>query len=155
MHCEELEKEWKEKLAEWDKHMRGEIQDIKPQFSLYFCSFLVASYTLILVAHFQATKICGWDIGSISHPYMFLDIKPYESISFFEFLSQFSKAFLILFVPTSFIKLFLFSSTGNNVETRSIYKHAQFHSHLYFYLSSILLIKESYFQKVWFHRVDI
>ena len=29
MHCEELEKEWKEKLAEWDKHMRGEIQDIK------------------------------------------------------------------------------------------------------------------------------
>ena len=24
MHCEELEKEWKEKLAEWDKHMRGE-----------------------------------------------------------------------------------------------------------------------------------
>ena len=30
MHCEELEKEWKEKLAEWDKHMRGEIQDIKP-----------------------------------------------------------------------------------------------------------------------------
>ena len=59
MHCEELEKEWKEKLAEWDKHMRGEIQDIKPQFSLYFYSFFVASHTLILVAHFQATKICG------------------------------------------------------------------------------------------------
>merc|ERR550517_2100854 len=25
MHCEELEKEWKEKLAEWDKHMRAKL----------------------------------------------------------------------------------------------------------------------------------
>ena len=24
LHCEELEKEWKEKIAEWDKHFKGE-----------------------------------------------------------------------------------------------------------------------------------
>ena len=24
MHCEELEKEWKEKFAEWDGHAKGE-----------------------------------------------------------------------------------------------------------------------------------
>ena len=40
MHCEELEKEWKEKLAEWDKHMRGEIQDIKPCLCLHFRFFV-------------------------------------------------------------------------------------------------------------------
>ena len=55
MHCEELEKEWKEKLAEWDKHMRGEIQDIKPfflVFPLVFPSFsLVFPYFSFVIPY--------------------------------------------------------------------------------------------------------
>ena len=76
MHCEELEKEWKEKLAEWDKHMRGEIQDIKPYFSPFSLVSLLAnsSFSLVLFARFEATSTCGvrYRTSNPSFPYISL-----------------------------------------------------------------------------------